>query len=68
VYAAIIRHHEDVVCVVTSEVIPVLVISAAEHELLMGAAAVVDGRQVITHRAQVRELHVPLADTLTTAR
>ena len=48
--------------------IPVLVISAAENELLMRAAAVVDGRQVITYGAQVRELHVTLGDALTTAR
>ena len=33
----------------------------------MRAAAVVDGRQVVSHRAQVGELHVPLADTLTSA-
>jgi len=64
----IIRHHEDVIGVVTAEVIPVLMISAAEYELLMSAAAVVDGRQVITHGAQVRELHVTLVDTLASAR
>ena len=63
-----IRHHEDVVGVVAPEVIPVLVIPAAENQLMMGAAAVVDGRQVVTYRAQVRELHVALADALTSAR
>jgi len=63
-----VRHHEDVIGVVTPEMIPVLMISAAEYELLMSAAAVVDSRQIITHGAQVRELHVTLVDTLTSAR
>jgi len=45
-----------------------MVISAAENQLLVSAATVVDGRQVIAYRAQVRELHVSLADALTSAR
>ena len=62
------RHHEDVVVVVAAEVVPVLVVAAAEHQLAVRAAAIVDRRQVVSHGAQVRELHVPLADALTTAR
>lgn len=59
--------HKDVVGVVTPEVVPVLMISAAENQLLMSAAAVVDGRQVVSYCAQVRELHVAFTDTLAAA-
>jgi len=62
-----VRHHEHVVGVVAAEVVPVLVIPAAEDELVMRAAAVVDGGQVVADGAQVRELHVALADALAAA-
>jgi len=63
-----VRHHEDVVGVVAPEVVPVLVIPAAEDQLVVRAAAIVDGRQVVAHGAQVRELHVALVYTLAAAR
>ena len=44
-------------------------ISAAEHQLLVRAAAVVDGRQVVAHHARVRKLRViALRDALASAR
>lgn len=63
-----IVRHEYVVGVVTAEMVPVLMIPAAEYQLTVGTAAVVDGWEVVTDRAQVREFHVSFTDTFTAAR
>ena len=58
---------ELVVGVHTAEVVPVLVVAAAEQRVVgHWAAAVVDGRQVVADRADVRELDILLDHALTT--
>jgi len=62
------RCFDDVVGLGASEVVPVLVVAAAQSRpLANGAAAEVDARHVVDDRADVRELHVLLGDALASA-
>ena len=53
----------EVVRLDAAEVVPALVVAAAEQAGVVHTAAVVDGRQVVADGADVREVHVLLHDT-----
>ena len=56
-----------IVGVHATEVIPVLMVAAAEHRVIADeTAAVVNGRQVVADRTDVCELDILLDHTLTT--
>ena len=55
---------DDVVWVGTTEVVPTLVVAAAEQTVVESTATVVDVRKVIVNGANVRERNVPFDRTL----